>query len=68
MEVSMKVHEMKDELEKISKVVPKLRQELDHAYTSHEGKKSKIKLLWKQYESRHKEMRESRDYKNLNLH
>ena len=64
----MKVHEMKNELEKISKMVPQLRQELDEAYTGHESKKSKIKLLWKQYEARHKELRESREYENLNLH
>jgi hypothetical protein len=63
----MKVHEMKDELEKISKVVPQLRQELDEAYTSHVSKKSKIKLLWKQYETRHKELRECGEYPNLNL-
>lgn len=64
----MKVHEMKNELEKMAKVVPELRQDLDAAYVSSEGKKSKIKLLWKQYESRHKELRESPEFKNLNLH
>jgi hypothetical protein len=64
----MKVHEMKDELEKVAKVIPELRQELNEAYTTEVGKKSKIKLLWKQYESKHKEMRDSRDYKHLNLH
>ncbi len=64
----MKVHEMKEELEKLAKVVPELRQELDSAYTHDSGKKSQIKLLWKQYEDRHKELRSSREYKNLNLH
>lgn len=63
----MKVHEMKNELEKVAKVIPELRHQLDDAYTSDEGKKSRIKLLWKQYEDKHKEMRESREYRNLNL-
>ena len=45
MEVEMKVHEMKEELEKVAKVVPELRQELDEAYNSETGKKSRIKLL-----------------------
>lgn len=64
----MKVHEMKDELEKVAKVIPELRHQLDDAYSAEMGKKSKIKLLWKQYEDKHKEMRESREFKNLNLH
>lgn len=64
----MKIHEIKDELEKVAKVVPELRQELDQAYTLEAGKKSRIKLLWKEYEGKHKEMRDSREYKNLNLH
>jgi len=64
----MKVHEMKGELEKVAKVIPELRQELDEAYMTEAGKKSKIKLLWKQYESRHKELRDSKAYKNLDLH
>ena len=63
----MKVHEMKDELEKMAKVVPELRHDLDAAYVSSGGKKSKIKLLWKQYEHRHKELKGLADYKNLNL-
>lgn len=63
----MKVHEMKAELEKVAKVIPELRHELDEAYRSEESKKSRIKLLWKQYERRHKEMRDSAEYKNLNL-
>jgi len=64
----MKVHEIKNELEKISKVIPELRQELDDAYNTDSGKKSRIKLLWKQYEDRHKEMRGRSEFKNLNLH
>ncbi|HXH74260.1 MAG TPA: hypothetical protein VNJ08_04800 [Bacteriovoracaceae bacterium] len=64
----MKVFELKEELEKIAKVVPELRQELDEAYSSDKGKKTKIKMLWKQYEAKHKELRESREYKNLDLH
>ena len=63
----MKVHEMKDELEKMAKVVPELRQNLDAAYGSSEGKKSRIKLLWKQYEDRHRELKGQAEYKNLNL-
>lgn len=63
----MKVYEMKNELEKVAKVIPELRKELDDAYLSHEGKKSKIKLLWKQYEQKHKELRETKEYRNLNL-
>lgn len=64
----MKIYQMKEELEKIAKVIPKLRKELDEAYLSEAGKKSKIKLLWKQYESRHHELRDLKEYKNLNLH
>jgi hypothetical protein len=64
----MKINEMKEELEKVSKVIPQLRQELDKAYQSETGKKGKIKLLWKQYQAKHKELRGSNEYKNLNLH
>lgn len=64
----MKTHEIKTELEKMAKVVPELRHDLDEAYSSDTGKKSKIKLLWRQWEAKHKEMRESREHKNLNLH
>lgn len=64
----MKFYEMKEELEKVAKIIPELREELDKAYHSDTGKKSKIKLLWKQYEARHHEMRDSKDFKNLNLH
>lgn len=64
----MKVNEIKDELEKVSKVIPELRRELDETYAMDAGKKSKIKLLWKEYEDRHREIKNSREYKNLNLH
>ncbi len=64
----MKVHQMKDELEKIAKVVPELRKELDQAYGTETGKKTKIKLLWKQYETRHRELRDDRQFRHLNLH
>jgi hypothetical protein len=59
---------MKNELEKVAKVVPDLREKLDDAYVSEGGKKSKLKLLWKEYEAKHKELRDSREHKNLNLH
>ncbi len=63
----MKVHQMKDELEKIAKVVPELRRELDLVFRADKGKKPKLKLLWKQYESRHRELRDDRQYRDLNL-
>ena len=64
----MKVTEIKNELEKVSKIIPELRKELDEAYNLESGKKSRIKLLWKEYESRHKELKNSRMYRNLDLH
>lgn len=64
----MKIHEMKTELEKVAKFEPDLRHELDEAYKSSEGKKSKIKLLWKQYRNKHDEMRDSKRFENLHLH
>ncbi len=64
----MKIHEMKTELEKVAKVYPELRQELDDAYASPEGKKRKIKLIWQEYEKRHHELRDSKQHDNLNLH
>lgn len=59
---------MKTELEKVAKFIPDLRHGLDEAYKSSEGKKSKIKLLWQQYEKKHDEMRDSKQYENLHLH
>lgn len=64
----MKIFEIKSELEKVAKAVPELREKLDDVYTSETSKKSKIKLLWKEYENKHKEMRDMREYKNLDLH
>jgi hypothetical protein len=64
----MKVHEIKDELEKMAKVTPELRKELDQAYISESGKKTRLKYLWKQYEARHKQLSDSKDYKDLQLH
>lgn len=61
----MKVTDMKNELEKVSRVVPELRKELDELYQLVSGKKSRIKLLWKQYEKRVKEMRNSREFRDL---
>ena len=61
----MKIHEMKGELEKVAKFVPGLRKDLDDAYTSEGGKKSKIKLLWKEYEKKYKELSETREFRNL---
>lgn len=62
----MKVSEIKTELEKISKVIPELRKDLDEVYSAGPEKKSKIKLLWKEYEDRYKEIRNSRIYRTLN--
>lgn len=64
----MKVYDIKNELEKVAKVVPELRGKLDEAYSSDTSKKSKIKLLWKEYEAKHNEMRDMKEYKNLDLH
>jgi valyl-tRNA synthetase len=61
----MKVNEIKAELEKVSKVIPELRKELDEAYALDSGKKSRIKLIWKEYEDQYKEIRNSRIYKTL---
>lgn len=61
----MKVAEIKSELEKVSKVIPELRKDLDAAYALDTGKKSRIKLLWKEYEDQYKEIKNSRVYKTL---
>ena len=61
----MKFTEIKSELEKVSKMIPELRKDLDQAYAMDTGKKSRIKLLWKEYEDQYKEIRNSRAYKNL---
>lgn len=61
----MKVSEIKMELEKVSKVIPELREDLDKAYHLDSGKKSQIKLLWKEYADRYKEVRNSKVYRTL---
>lgn len=61
----MKVTEIKSELEKVSKVIPELRKDLDEAYTLDTGKKSRIKLLWREYQDRYKEIRNSKIYNTL---
>jgi hypothetical protein len=55
----MKNHELKTELEKIAKFIPELRHELDNLYTSGAGKKSRLKQIWKQYEDKYKEIKNS---------
>lgn len=61
----MKVNEMKNELEKVSRVIPELRKELDEVYHMATGKKSRLKLLWKEYEAKVNEMRSSREFRDL---
>ena len=61
----MKVTEIKSELEKVSRFIPELRKDLDEAYQLDTGKKSKIKLLWKEYSDRYKEISESAEYRNM---
>jgi hypothetical protein len=61
----MKVTEMKTELEKVSKFIPELRKELDEAYHLESGKKSKIKLLWKEYSDRYKEISETPEFRKM---
>lgn len=56
---------MKNELEKVSRIIPELRKELDLAYQAESGKKSKLKLLWREYEGKVKELRESREYRDI---
>lgn len=62
----MKVSEIKTELEKVSKVIPELRSDLDKAYhMSGAGKKRQIKLLWKEYADRYKEVMNSKLSRSL---
>jgi hypothetical protein len=61
----MKVTEIKSELEKVSKVLPELRQDLDKAYSMDSGKKRQIKLLWREYEDKYKEIKNSAVYRTL---
>lgn len=61
----MKVHEMKKELEKVAKVLPELRHDLDEVYATEQGKKTKLKQLWKDYEDKYYEIKNSKVYKTL---
>lgn len=61
----MHVDEVKKELEKVSKVIPELRKDLDEAYRLEHGKKSRIKLLWREYQDRYKEVINSPEFRNL---
>ena len=61
----MKVTEMKTELEKVSKFIPELRKDLDEAYHLETGKKSKIKILWKEYSDRYKEISETPEFRKM---
>ncbi len=61
----MKVHEMKNQLEQISRIVPELRKELDEVYHMDTGKKSRMKLLWQEYEGKVKELKESREFRDI---
>lgn len=61
----MKVTEIKSELEKVSKVIPELRKDLDKVYAMDSGKKSRIKLLWREYEKQYNEIKNSKIYKTL---
>lgn len=61
----MRASEIKTELEKIAKVIPELRNELDETYMSGPGKKSRLKQIWRTYEERYKAIKNSRLYKTL---
>ncbi|MGE3610164.1 MAG: hypothetical protein AB7I27_11295 [Bacteriovoracaceae bacterium] len=62
----MKITEIKSELEKVSKIIPELRHDLDEIYASDEGgKKRKMKELWRQYENKYNEVKNSKIYKTL---
>jgi hypothetical protein len=61
----MKVHEMKKELEKVSKILPELRHDLDEIYSTEQGKKMRLKQLWKEYEDKYNEIKNSKVYKTL---
>lgn len=62
----MKVTEIKEELEKVSKYIPDLRKDLDEYYASDSsGKKSRLKKLWKEYEDQYKDVINSKEYRIL---
>lgn len=60
-----KLQEIKAELEKVSKIIPELRHELDEVYASGPGKKSRMKLLWHQFEDRYNKVKNSPEYTKL---
>ena len=61
----MKVTDIKSELEKASKFIPELRKELDQAYQLDTGRKSKIKLIWREYSDRYNQIKDSKEFRNL---
>lgn len=61
----MKIYDVKNELEKIAKLMPELRKELDEAYTLEHGKKSRLKEIWKEHEGELKEIMNSKEYRTL---
>lgn len=61
----MKVTDIKSELEKASRFIPELRKDLDEAYQLDAGKKSKIKLLWREYSDRYNEIKDKPEFRNL---
>ncbi len=61
----MKVNEMKTELEKVAKVIPELRKELDDIYHMDAGRKGRMKLLWKEYAPKVKELKGLREFRDI---
>lgn len=62
----MKVTEIKNELEKVARFIPELKEDLSRVYASESsGKKSRLKQLWKDYEDRYKEIINSKEYRTL---
>lgn len=61
----MNVHELKDELEKVAKFNSDLRKDLDEAYKMDQGKKSRIKLLWKEYQEAYNKIKDTKEFRNL---
>ena len=61
----MKVNQMKSELEKVAKVLPDVRRQLDQIYHLEAGKKGRIKLLWKEYEPQVKELKSTKEFRDI---
>lgn len=61
----MKVTDIKNELEKASRFIPELRKDLDEAYHLDTGKKSKIKLLWREYSDRYNAVKDTKEFRDL---